>query len=243
MSAVAASPAKLDIARVVRRVVDVLMRNWRALVRPALLYLYLPGVIVGLLRPDAGGVGEAAPSPLLPLVSLLTLIPYALFQGGLIRLTVADLGAEAISTDEAMRVGRRRMWALLGLLLLAGLGIFIGFLLLVLPGVIAALAWCVAAPVLIEERRPVMQTFGRSAELTRGSRLNIFAVGLVVLAAEIVAALVVGLVSLPFPRMLALALLWPAFQTVTEIVTGVTAATIYAELRDRRGGFEAPAAA
>jgi hypothetical protein len=235
MSVAAETSAKLDINRVIRRGLDVVLRNWRSLVRPALLYLYLPGVVVGFLKPHTAPVGmQAATSPLLPLASLGALIFYALFEGGLIRLTVADLRAEPISTDDAMRVGRERMWAMFGLSILAGLAIGLGFLLLVVPGVIAAIVWSVVAPVLIEERRPVLQTFGRSAELTRGSRLNILGVGLILLALELVAAIAAGLVSAPFPRVLGDLLIWPLVSAVSGIVGGVAVAVVYDELRGLR---------
>lgn len=228
MSIAAATPDKLDINRVIRRTIEVLQRNWRSLLRPALLYLYLPGVVVGALQPDAA---PFATHPAAPLLSLLLLIPYAAFEGGLIRLTIADLRAEAISTDEAMAVGRRRLWPLLGLYLLTGLAVGLGFLLLIVPGVILALAWSVVGPVLIEENRPVMETFGRSAELTRGTRLNIFGVFLTLLVFEVIASLVTILISAPFPGLIGGALLWPAYSAVVTAVAGVLVPVIYDELR------------
>ena len=49
-------------------------------------------------------------------------------------------------------------------------------------GILLALAWSMAPPVLIEERRPLGACFGRSAELTRGSRLYIFGLALMTIA-------------------------------------------------------------
>lgn len=233
MSIAAATPDKLDINRVIRRTIEVLRRNWRSLLRPALLYLFLPTVVVGVLQPHAGPFGSVVGAhPATPLLSLLLLIPYTLFQGGLIRLTSADLKAEAISTDEAMAVGRRRLWPLFGLYLLAGLGIGLGFVLLIVPGVILALAWSVVGPVLIEEDRPVMQTFGRSAELTRGTRLNIFGVLLTFLVFELLGSLVVALVGALLPGLIRDAALWPAYSAVLTVIAGVLVPVIYDELRN-----------
>ncbi len=237
MSAVAEVHTKLDINRVVRRALDVLQRNWRSLLRPAFLYLYLPGVLVGLFRPHPGPFGMAyAPPPAAPLLSLLALIPYALMQGGLVRLTIADLHAEPIATDDALKVGRERLWPLYGLDLLAGLVIGVGVILFIAPGVYAALAWCVVAPVLIEERARVMETFGRSAQLTRGSRLNILGLGLLAIAAELIASLALALISAPFPRLIAHALIWPALSAASGVVLVVLGAAIYDELRTRHEG-------
>jgi hypothetical protein len=45
---------------------------------------------------------------------------------------------------------------------------------LIVPGIILTLMWSVAVPVMIEERRGVFESLGRSAELTRGSKGWIF---------------------------------------------------------------------
>lgn len=233
MSLAAVDQQKLEINRVVGRTVEVLQRNWRSLVRPALLYLYLPGVLVGALDPQRGPFGYTSGAhAAAPLISLLALIPYTIIFGGLIRLAVADLRAEAISTDEAMAVGRARLWPLLGLSLLTGLGIGLGMLLLIVPGVMLATAWAVNGAVLIEERRPVMETFRRSAELTRGSRLNIFGVGLLFLVLHLVGAMAAALVSAPFPRLIGSALVWPIPTAVIGVVGAVVVAVIYEELRN-----------
>jgi hypothetical protein len=222
---------KLDINRVIQRTIAVLQRNWRSLLRPALLFLYLPEIVVGALQPHRGPFGQSlGMHPALPLVGLLALIPYALFHGGLIRLTVADLRTEAVSTDEAMAEGRRRLWPLLGLYLLAGLGIGLGFLLLIVPGLMLATAWSVVGPVLIEERIPVMDTFRRSAELTRGSRLNIFGVGLTLLVFQLIGSLAASVVSAPLPALLSGALVWPLWSSVVSLVAGVAATVTYDEL-------------
>jgi hypothetical protein len=237
MTIVDADADKLNIDRVIRRTIEVLQRNWRSLLRPALLFLYLPGVVVGALQPARGPFGQAPEThSALPLVGLLALIPYALFQGGLIRLTVADLRAEAISTDEAMAVGRRRLWPLLGALLLTGLGITLGLVLLIVPGLILATAWSLTAPVLIEEDRPVMETFGRSAELTRGARLQIFGVGLALVVLGLIGSLATSVISAPFPAIFSGALIWPLWRSAFSVAAGVAATVIYVELSGLKAG-------
>jgi hypothetical protein len=241
MSVAAEAHGKLEINRVVRDSLLVLRRNWRSLVRPAVLFLYLPGVLAAIFRPHMGPAGGPAGgivgAPLLALLAAVAEVGlYALFQGALYRLTVADLNAEAISVEDALKVGRERMWPLLGLTILAGLGVAAGLALLIVPGVLLALAWSVVGPVLIEERTPVMRTFGRSAELTRHSRLNIFGVGLVFIAAEIIGALVFALIGAPFPEAVASSLIMPVYATIVGVVTGVVVAVIYDELRRLKGG-------
>jgi len=124
---------KLDINRVIQNTIDVLRRRWRSLVRPAFLLLYLPAVVLGLL--------DSTPGPLravLSILSLVALIPYTLFLAGLIRLALADLNAEPTSVQEAMTSGRRRLWPLLGINILTALGVALGLVLLIVPGMAAA---------------------------------------------------------------------------------------------------------
>jgi hypothetical protein len=233
MSGAVEAETKLDINRVVRETVAVLRRNWRALVRPALLLLYLPDALAQFLSSRSASGGMFGGSVLALAASVLALAFYALFQGGLFRLAVADLNAEPISTDDALKVGRERMWTMVALMLLAGIGIAVGLVLLIVPGVLLALAWSVAGPVLIEERRPLLECFGRSAELTRRSRLNILALALLFLGVEIAAAVPCALVAAPFPRPFAAVLLWPLYSAVCATANGVGLAAVYEGLRRR----------
>jgi hypothetical protein len=233
MTIEAAPAGKLDINRVVQRTVEVLRLEWRRLLRPAALMIFLPMVVLGALQPPDHAFTLAA-APRIGgwgLLSLLALIPYALFSGGLLRLALAEMAAEPITLDGAMAVGRERLWPLLGLYLLMGLGVTIGFCLLVVPGVLLALAWSAAPPVLIEERRPIVACLGRSAELTRGTRLHIFGVGLIFAVFEILASLAVELLAAPFPHIVGAVLLWPLCSTVLAVVSLVLLAAIYNELK------------
>ena len=60
--------------------------------------------------------------------------------------------------------------------IVAGIGILIGFILIVIPGLILATIWSVAAPVVVLERPAGLRALGRSRELVRGNGWNVFAV-------------------------------------------------------------------
>jgi hypothetical protein len=62
---------------------------------------------------------------------------------------------------------------------IASIGIFVGFILVVIPGVILATLWSVAAPVVVLERPGNLRALRRSRELVRGNGLNVFYVILV----------------------------------------------------------------
>lgn len=84
-------------------------------------------------------------------------------------------GKEA-SIGECFSVGFAKLLPMLGLTLLWFLGIGLGFMLLIVPGVILITIWAAAMPALVGEGRGVFEAFGRSRALTRGSRWSIFGV-------------------------------------------------------------------
>ena len=65
---------------------------------------------------------------------------------------------------------------LIGASLLAGLGIALGFVPLVVPGLVLLTIWAVIAPVIVVERRRAVESFGRSRELVRGHGWTVFGI-------------------------------------------------------------------
>jgi hypothetical protein len=61
----------------------------------------------------------------------------------------------------------RRFWPLLGASILYGLGVVIGLVLLIVPGLIAAARWSLMAPLIVLEGQGVLEARRRSSELVR----------------------------------------------------------------------------
>ena len=75
--------------------------------------------------------------------------------------------------------------------ILAGIAIFIGFVLIIVPGLILLTIWAVISPSIVIEDKGVFEAFGRSRELVRGHGWQVF--GAIVIAFLIVFA--VGIVA------------------------------------------------
>jgi hypothetical protein len=60
--------------------------------------------------------------------------------------------------------------------LVAGIGIVIGLILIVVPGLILLTIWSVVAPVVVLERPAGLRALGRSRELVRGNGWQVFGV-------------------------------------------------------------------
>lgn len=76
--------------------------------------------------------------------------------------------------------------------LLAGIGIGIGFLLLIAPGLYLAAIWAVIAPAIVIERSGAIEAFGRSRELVRGNGWTVLGVVVVTGLISAAAGLILG---------------------------------------------------
>ena len=81
--------------------------------------------------------------------------------------------------------------------ILAALGITVGLILLIVPGLFLATIWALIVPVIMLEGAGVGQAFGRSRELVRGNGWSVFGLIVLVFLILIVAGIVVGLVLSP----------------------------------------------
>jgi hypothetical protein len=112
--------------------------------------------------------------PLSPFQSLIDLMLGLVTFVTLIYGTVQALRGRRVAIGECLSEGFKRLGAALGVAILTWIGYFIGFLLLVVPGIILLLMWAVAVPVAVVERAGVTVAFGRSRALTRDRRWRIF---------------------------------------------------------------------
>jgi hypothetical protein len=87
------------------------------------------------------------------------------------------------------------LFALLAVSILAGIGIGIGLVLLIVPGLILATFWAVVAPVTVLERPGVFPAFGRSWELVRGNGWPVFGVIIMFILIFVAIGIVLGVIG------------------------------------------------
>ena len=115
---------------------------------------------------------------------------------------------------------------------------FIGFLLIVIPGIILTLMWIVSTPSMIVEDKGVFDSMSRSSELTKGNRWRILGVGLLLLIAYIVLAAIIALLAAITPVLAiigGLALLVAVYPYLAIIVS-----VLYFNLVEVKGGRVVP---
>ncbi|MDR3073428.1 MAG: hypothetical protein LBV01_01725 [Deltaproteobacteria bacterium] len=123
--------------------------------------------------------------------------------------------------------------------ILGGLGIGLGFLLVIVPGVLLWCMWAVVAPVCTIEKLGPIASLKRSAALTKGCRLQVFCLGLItyLLLLAIGAATSLLFLALAFSIHKGIALL--AVGAITAIpgaFMAVVLATLYYDLRAVKEG-------
>jgi hypothetical protein len=168
------------ISEVLGDALSVYRRLWRRSVVVAGLVF----AVVSLADAFAARKSTAATT----LVSLiLALVGGLLVQGALVEV-VRDLheGREPGPIGAYYARTRDRLGTLFGASLLYGIGVAIGFVLLVIPGLIAVARWSLIVPLVVIERLGVGEAFSRSSSLVKGQTGR-------VLALVIVSALITGL--------------------------------------------------
>lgn len=168
---------------------DVLAEAWRVYKRLFARSLGIGAIVFGIVRffdVVEGGGGLVLFSLVLGFAGL------ALVQGGLVEIVrgLHENGDHDPSLGEVLGRAAQRLGRLVAVSLLAGIGIALGFVLLVVPGLLLATFWAVAVPIAVLEDVPAVEALRRSRELVRG---NGWAVFRVVLASGAISA-VVGLV-------------------------------------------------
>ncbi len=86
----------------------------------------------------------------------------------------------------------RGYWSFLATLLLLGLGASVGFMLLIVPGVLFALAFGFTPLFKADGERDLIEAFRQSGRLTRGARGQLFGFGLLLMALNFAGVLALG---------------------------------------------------
>ena len=236
--------AKLDTARVFERIFKIYSEQFTLLV-PAALVLFVPVAILnGLVLASGGGLA-------LLITSAIGLIATFWFQGMVVE-AVRDIldGRRDQTVGGLFSSASPFITPLLAAGVLAGIGIAIGLLLLIVPGLFLITIWAVIVPVIVIERSGVMDAFGRSRALVRGNGWQVFGVIVVLLLLQLVATEVVNAIvgGASDDSFAAYAIADLVVRVLVVPLSAIAATVMYLELRRQKGEplaedtTEAPAA-
>ncbi len=195
---------------VLREAWELYKAHWRHLLSVALVVYLAVSLIALALAAAFGWVGAL-------LGGLVGLLGVFWLQGVLVE-AVADIrdGRADLSIGETLRRVKPRILPIAGAGILATAGIIVGLVLLIVPGLVLLTWWLFLVPVIVLERRAVMDSFGRSREIVRGRGWNVF--GLIVLTV---------LILIGFSILIGIALAW-ADEPWAGFIRGVVSNTLTA---------------
>jgi hypothetical protein len=108
-------------------------------------------------------------------------------------------GRVDLDLSETVRAAGPYILPVIGASILAGIGIAIGFVLLIVPGFILLTYWCLIVPFIVLGRSGVFQSFGNSWRTVRGYAWRVFGTYVLVFLILIAFAIVLGLILILLP--------------------------------------------
>jgi len=161
--------------------------HWKHLLAIAFV-IYLAAAIISAILGLLGTIG-------LYLALIVSIVALFLLQATLVK-AVQDVrdGRADLSISETVNQATPFIGSVFLASLLAGIAIFIGFILIIVPGLILITIWAVIVPVIVIERSGVMASFGRSRELVKGHGWQVFGTLVVTWIILFVAQIILGLI-------------------------------------------------
>ena len=250
MASTAPAVGRFEIGGVVRRMVSGISANWQTLLVVALVTGAISAAFTTLSMSQVMGLLDAAnPTAML---SMFTSPVYWLTMFGSMSVGTFSMGTMlgvlvrtetgAAKIGSAFAVGLRCFLPMIALTILWILGLLVGYILLIVPAIILATMWSVAAPALVAERLNPVAAFGRSRALTKGIRWPVFGALLLFVIVYFVIAYGVqgfsstGMLSLYKSNVMAAMVIGMFSSSVLSILTSAFLAGLYGEVLESKEG-------
>jgi hypothetical protein len=196
----------LSVGEILDAGIKVVLRHWRPLIKSIVLFVFPLAVLSALatasLDPDQLellpentsqlGQEDAAELGGLAVNGLITMLTFLVVNIACFKLVCdAWLGATP-DVGRSLRFGLRRAPMALLLSLIWAIGVLLGFVALIIPGIWLSVAWALAVPVLLFERVGPLKALGRSFGLVKDRWWATF---LIVIVCSLLVGVLGGVVS------------------------------------------------
>lgn len=231
----------MSVGEILDGAFTLLRRNFGVMLSIAIICQGIP-TAVGLYVEFAGGVEREF--GLWALSQLLSLFGYLLVTGATVRVVSQAFLGRATGLGDALRFAAGKMGGIFITGLAASIIAFLGFLLLIIPGIIALCGYAVAVQVVVlEELGASTDALGRSWTLTKGYKGKALVLGFVLFVFLMLIFIGLGIVAglaaaiAPFlmvPVVAALSLVWLLVYPLMSCVFTL----LYYDLRVRKEAFD-----
>jgi hypothetical protein len=209
-----------NVGRVINRTTTVLSRHFMIFFIVAAV-AYLPTLLLMKVADDPTAGVVAA------LFSLFLLLAFSIVsQAVIVHAAFQDMRGRPVHLGESLGVGLARLFPIIGLAVVMAILGGIGFMLLVVPGLILMTMWFVSMPACVVEQLGPLASLGRSSQLTKGHRWKIFGLMLLLIIISIVITLltefILGAVGGPYLAGIGSLIwngIWGAFYAIAAVVS------------------------
>lgn len=248
MATVVPPAGNFEMGRVFGRTIEVVGRNLALYMALAVILVGLPTILFQLMVPLAGdpnaledvrtgSISAATYFGVIGIGGVISWIFRSFLQATLVRATVEDLSNRRPGFADCFTTGLTQLLPVILIAIVAAVGIFFACFLLIVPGIMLAIAWSVAIPARVAERSGVFDSLARSRALTKGHRWKIF---FLLLITAIGIGMVQGVVVGTFSTfgVVASAVAAAVMAAITAAVMATLVATMYIELRTAKEGTD-----
>src|SRR5437660_920445 len=132
---------------------------------------------------------------LIAVIFVVNIVFSTIAEGSAIKLASEQITKGQVDFGASIRFAVSRLLSIWALSIIVGIIVLLGFIALIVPGIILAIMFSVALPVLLIENKGVTESMGRSRELVRNRWLKTFATFLVLGIIILVASFIVSAIS------------------------------------------------
>lgn len=213
MEATSTPVRRISVGNIINETFSIYGQNFLPLIGSALVVFVVVGIITGLLQSSGGWV-------LGVIAAIVGLAGRALYTGFVVKL-VEDVrdGRRDQTIGDLFSSAAPAILPLIAFGILFGIGVAIGLVLIIVPGLILLTFWSVGAPAIVAEGAGPIEAFGRSWQLVRGNAWSVFGTLVVVLLIVIAIGVVLAVIANP---------IGDGALVVANVISGAITAPIFA---------------
>jgi hypothetical protein len=131
-------------------------------------------------------------------IFIVSIVFFPIAQGSAIKMASEQIEKGQVETGASVRFVASKLLSIWALSILVGIIVGLGFIALIVPGIILGIMFCLAFPVLIIENKGVTESMGRSRQLVGHRWAKTFGIFIVLGIIVIIASVIVSAITPPF---------------------------------------------